>query len=129
MQWRWVLMWINGKIFYCICQNLCLFKGALFWKAFGFPAIGSWIMQDLSCCPQCWLLIRKMWSFVLIVDPLTWSQFSHTPWLEISTMEILFLWSLMILSFSLFGWEEHKVILSRMIKMNSSKWWRCNGGS
>jgi hypothetical protein len=28
----------------------------------------------------------------------------------------------------LFGWEEHKVMLSKMIKMNSSKWWGCNDG-
>jgi hypothetical protein len=44
-------------------------------------------------------------------------------------MEILLSWSLMILSLSLFGWEEHKMMLSKLIKMNSSKWWRCNGGS
>jgi hypothetical protein len=29
---------------------------------------------------------------------------------------------------SLCGWEEHKVMLSKMTKMKISKWWRCNGG-
>jgi hypothetical protein len=43
-------------------------------------------------------------------------------------MEILFSRGFMILSLSLFGWEKHKVMLSRMIKMNFSKCWRFNGG-
>ncbi len=41
-------MWITGRIFYCIYQNLC-FKDPLFWKSFGLVAIGSWIMQELNC--------------------------------------------------------------------------------
>ncbi len=97
--------------------------------ALSLPTIGSWIMQKLNCRPQGQLLIWKTWSCVLIVGPRTWSQFPHTPYLEISTMEILFSWSLMILSLSLFGWEKHRVMLSKMIKMNCWKWWRCNGGS
>ncbi len=126
MQWKCVHMWITRRIFDCIYQNLYLLKGPLFWKVFGLLAIGSWIVRNLSCCPQHWLLIWKIWSFVLIMGPRTWSWLPHTPHLEISTMEILFLWSFIILS--LFGWEEHIVMLSRMIKMNSSKWWGCNGG-
>jgi hypothetical protein len=52
----------------------------------------------------------------------------HTPHLKISTMKILFLWSLMIFSLSLFGLEEHRMMLWRMIKMNSSKWWGFTSG-
>jgi hypothetical protein len=105
MRWRLVHMWIIKRIFYCICQNLCVLKGALFWRIFGVPTIGSWIMWELSCHPQHRLLIQKIQSFVLIIGPRTWSQFPHRPHLEISTMEILFSWGLMILSLSLFGWE------------------------
>ncbi len=129
MQWTWVHLWIIGRMFYYIRQILYLFKGAFFLSVFDLPTIGSWIMQELSCCPQCWLLIFKNWLFVLIMSARTWSRFLHTPRLEISTMEILWLWGFMILSLSMFGWEEYKVMLLRMIKMNSSKWWGCNGGS
>ncbi len=129
MSWRWVCMWITMKIFYCICQNLCLLKGAFFWRAFGLPTIRSWIMWKLSCYPQRWLLIWKIRSFALIVGPRIWSQFLYTPYLVILTMVILLSWGFMVLSLSLFGWEEHKMMLSRMIKMNSSKWWGWNGGS
>jgi hypothetical protein len=129
MWWKWVRIWITMKIFYCIYQNLCLLKGALFWRAFGLPTIRSWIMQKLNCRPQRWLLIWKIRSFALIVGPRIWSRFPHTPYLNISTMEILLTWGFMVLSLSLFSWEEHKVMLSRMIKMKSSKWWGCNGGS
>jgi hypothetical protein len=117
MQWRWVCMWNIGRIFYYICQNPCLLIGPLFWKTFGLPTIGSSIMWRLSCHPQVRLLIYKTQSCILVVGPRTWSWLPCTPYLKISTMEILFLWGHMILSLSLFGWEEHRVMLSRMIKM------------
>ncbi len=126
--WKWIRIWITGRIFYYICQNLCLFKGAFFWRTFALPTIESWIMWELSCCPQRRLLIQNIQSFVFIVGLRTWSRFPHTLHLKILAMDILFLWGFMILSLSLFGWEEHKVMLWRMIKMNSSKWWGCNGG-
>jgi hypothetical protein len=73
MWWRWLHMLNTVKIFYYICQNLCLLKGALFWRAFGLPTIRSWNMWNLSCRPQCWLLIWKIRSFALIVGLRIWS--------------------------------------------------------
>ncbi len=121
-------MKMSMNVDYCICQNLCLFKSPLFWKAFGLLTIRGLIMWRLSCHPQIRLLIWKTWSCVLIVGLITWSQFSHTPYLETSIMEILFSKGFTILSLSLFGWEKHKVMLSRVIKMRISKCWRFSGG-
>jgi hypothetical protein len=45
--------------------------------------------------------------------------------IQIFQQWILFSWRFMIFSLSLFSWEEHIVMLSRMTKMNSSKWWGC----
>jgi hypothetical protein len=57
MQWQWIYMWIIGRMFCYICQNPCLLKGPLSWKALGLPTIGNWIMWELSCRSQSQLLI------------------------------------------------------------------------
>ncbi len=128
MQWRWFHMWNIGRIFYYICQSHCLSKVPLFWKAFGLRAIGSINMPRLHCHQQWRLWIWKTQSCIFIVDLRIKNLLWHTPCLKISTMEILFSWGRMIFYLSLCGWEEHKVMLSKMTKMKISKWWRCNGG-
>jgi len=62
------------------------------------------------------------------MGPKTWSLLQHRPHLKISTMEILFSWGHMIMFSFLCGWEKHKVMLSRMTKMNIFIWWGFNGG-
>jgi len=64
MRWTWAHMWITGRIFYCIYQNLCL-KDPLFWKFFGLVVevelCKSWIAvttlvidsKDLITHPYC----------------------------------------------------------------------------
>ncbi len=73
MKWRRIHMWITRRIFYYICQNLCLLKGPLFWKVFHLPTIGNWIMWEVNCHPQGQLLIWKTQSCVLTMGPRTWS--------------------------------------------------------
>jgi hypothetical protein len=41
-----------GKIFYWICQNYCLFKVLLLWRALGLQAIEGLIMLKLCTLPS-----------------------------------------------------------------------------
>jgi hypothetical protein len=129
MQWRWIYIWIIGKMFCCICskplptQRSILFGRHLAFQQLDVELCESWVAIHKA---DCWFKRPSHLSF--IVGPRTWNYLSHTPHLKISTMKILFLWNLMILSLSLFRLEEHILMLWKMIKMIFSKWWGFSGG-
>jgi len=62
----------------------------------------------------------------LIMGPRTWSWLPHTPpFRDLNNGDFV----LVRFHDPFFGWEEHIVMLLKMIKMNSSKWGGCNGRS
>ncbi len=52
MWWRWVYMWIIGRMFCCICQNLCLLKGSLFGGLLAFQQL------EVELC-ESWVVVHK----------------------------------------------------------------------
>ncbi len=128
MKWRWSCMWSIRKIVCCIYEDHYYFDVQLFWRASGLQAIGGQIMLGLHCQPWWTLLISEIQFELLIVSQRTCDLHLHTHHLEILMLEILCSWDHMIQILFLFRWEEWKVMLSRMKKMNILKWWEFNGG-
>ncbi len=126
--WRWFRMWNIKRLLYCICQNHYLFKvGHSFGRLLAFQQL------DFNYAKT------KLLSTMQVVD---WEDpimhpycgpnnlkrvLAYTPFKDLNN-GFFFLWSRMILSLSLCWWEEHKVMLLRMIKIYISKWWSFNGG-
>jgi len=128
MKWIWSRMWNIRRIPCRICQNLYPVKVPFFCKGFGLQVIGNPTTPRLHYQPLLLVLIQRTQSNIFIVYQRTWSLQLHTPCSKILMMGILFWWGRMILTLFMFGWENHKVMLWRLKKLNFSKWSRFNGG-
>ncbi len=118
IKWKWSRMWNIGKMFCCIYKDHYCLKVQLFWRSFGFQAIGGLIILRLHWQPWWTLLILKIQFEFRIMGQKTWNLWLHTCHLEILMLEILCSWNYMILILFLSRWEVQRVMLSRMKIVN-----------